>query len=153
MFVEPDHSYFGEKDFQQIAVISAMVADYQTQGAEWAKRMKIRPCPIIREEDGLALSSRNTLLAANERAIAPYIYKALKGSIDYSRTHTIDETKQYVINQIDAVDGLEVQYYDIVNAATLASVTTWDDAEHIQGCITVFCGATPIRLIDNINYK
>ncbi len=153
MFVEPDRSYFGEKDFQQIAVICAMVADYQSQGAEWAKRLKIRPCPIIREEDGLALSSRNTLLAANERAIAPNIYKALKGSIDYSRTHTVDETKQYVINQINAVDGLEVQYYDIVNAATLASVTTWDDAEHIQGCITVFCGATPIRLIDNINYK
>lgn len=153
MFVEPDRSYFGEKDFQQIAVICAMVADYQSQGAEWAKRLKIRPCPIIREEDGLALSSRNTLLAANERAIAPNIYKALKSSIDYSRTHTVDETKQYVINQINAVDGLEVQYYDIVNAATLASVTTWDDAEHIQGCITVFCGATPIRLIDNINYK
>lgn len=153
MFVEPDRSYFGEKDFQQIAVICAMVADYQSQGAEWAKRLKIRPCPIIREEDGLALSSRNTLLAANERAIAPNIYKALKGSIDYCRTHTVDETKQYVINQINAVDGLEVQYYDIVNAATLASVTTWDDAEHIQGCITVFCGATPIRLIDNINYK
>ena len=57
------------------------------------------------------------------------------------------------INQINAVDGLEVQYYEIVNADTLQGVTNWDEAEHVQGCITVFCGHTPIRLIDNINYK
>ena len=71
----------------------------------------------------------------------------------YSKSHTVAETKQYVINAINAVDGLEVQYYDIVNASTLASVSQWDEAEHMQGCITVFCGAKPIRLIDNINYK
>ena len=153
MFVEPDRAYFGEKDFQQIAVIRAMVADYTKRGEEWAKRLEIRPCPIIREEDGLALSSRNTLLAPNERAIAPNIYKALKESVAFSKTHTVEETKQMAIRQINAVEGLEVQYYDIVNAITLESVTSWDQAEHIQGCITVFCGAKPIRLIDNINYK
>ena len=153
MFVEPDRAYFGEKDFQQIAVIQAMVADYVSQDAEWAKRLEILPCPIVREEDGLALSSRNTLLTANERAIAPNIYKALKASVEYSKTHTVEETKQKAIDDINAVDGLEVQYYELVNALTLESVTAWDDAEHIQGCITVFCGATPIRLIDNIKYK
>ena len=153
MFVEPNRGYFGEKDFQQIAVIKAMVADYVSKDAEWAKRLEICPCPIVREEDGLALSSRNTLLADNERAIAPNIYKALKASVEYSKTHTVEETRQKAISDINAVDGLEVQYYDIVNALTLASVSSWDEAEHIQGCITVFCGATPIRLIDNINYK
>ena len=153
MLVEPGRAYFGEKDFQQIAVIRAMVADYTRQGAEWAKRLDIRPCPIVREEDGLALSSRNTLLAVGERAIAPNIYKALRASVDYAKAHTVEETRQKVVGDINAVEGLEVQYYDIVNALTLESVTSWDDAPHIQGCITVFCGAKPIRLIDNINYK
>lgn len=153
MFVEPDKAYFGEKDFQQIAVIKAMVADYVSKDTEWAKRLEICPCPIIREKDGLALSSRNMLLTADERAIAPNIYKALKKSVKYSKTQSVEETKEKTIADINTVEGLEVQYYDIVNALTLESVSSWDDAEHIQGCITVFCGATPIRLIDNINYK
>lgn len=153
MFVEPDKAYFGEKDFQQIAVINAMANDYRQQEATWAERLTICPCPIVREEDGLALSSRNTLLSPEERAIAPVIYRALSSSVAYSKSHTVAETKQQVISEINAVKGLEVQYYDIVNAYTLASIGTWDEAEHIQGCITVFCGAKPIRLIDNINYK
>ncbi|MCR5312854.1 MAG: pantoate--beta-alanine ligase [Bacteroidaceae bacterium] len=153
MFVEPDSAYFGEKDFQQIAVIKAMVNDYRSKNEEWAKRLTICPCPIVRENDGLALSSRNTLLAPNERTIAPYIFKALSASVEYSKTHTVEETKNMTINQINAIEGLEVQYYEIVNADTLQTVNSWEDAEHIQGCITVFCGATPIRLIDNINYK
>lgn len=153
MFVEPDRAYFGEKDFQQIAVIKAMVADYRNQQAEWALRLTICPCPIVREEDGLALSSRNMLLTAEERAIAPAIYKALKASVDYASTHSVEQTKQMTCDTINAVEGLEVQYYEIVDADSLQSVTDWQQAEHIQGCITVFCGATPIRLIDNINYK
>ena len=146
MFAQPTRAYFGEKDFQQIAVIKAMVRDQRFP-------LEIVPCPIVREQDGLALSSRNTLLTANERKIAPAIYKALCDSVPYSKTHTVEETKQMAINQINAVDGLEVQYYEIVNADTLQGVTNWDEAEHVQGCITVFCGHTPIRLIDNINYK
>jgi len=146
MFAQPTRAYFGEKDFQQIAVIKAMVRDQRFP-------LEIVPCPIVREQDGLALSSRNTLLTADERKIAPAIYKALSDSVPYSKTHTVEETKQMAINQINAVDGLEVQYYEIVNADTLQGVTNWDEAEHVQGCITVFCGHTPIRLIDNINYK
>ncbi|MBR2154734.1 MAG: pantoate--beta-alanine ligase [Bacteroidaceae bacterium] len=146
MFTEPDRAYLGEKDFQQIAVIKAMVKD---QGFP----LQIVPCPIVREKDGLALSSRNTLLTAEERQIAPAIFKALSESVDYSKTHTVEETKTMVTNQINGVEGLEVQYYEIVNAETLASVSQWTEAEHIQGCITVFCGHTPIRLIDNIKYK
>jgi len=145
-FAQPTHAYFGEKDFQQIAVIRAM-ADEHFPG------LNICPCPIVREEDGLALSSRNTLLTADERQIAPAIYKALKKSVGYSKTHSVEETKQMVIDEINSTDGLEVQYYEIINARSLQTVTDWNDAPHIQGCITVFCGHTPIRLIDNINYR
>ena len=152
MFVEPDNAYFGEKDFQQIAVIKAMVNDYRTKDTDWAKRLNIRPCPIVREDDGLALSSRNTLLTEEERGIAPYIYSVLSESVDYSRSHSVEETKNMVVEKIDKKEGLKVQYYEIVNADTLQTVSSWDEAEHVQGCITVFCGDTPIRLIDNINY-
>ena len=145
-FAEPDRAYFGEKDFQQIAVVSAMAA-------ELFPTLTICPCPIVRESDGLALSSRNTLLTDAERQIAPAIYKALNRSTDYARQHTVAETRRSVVDEINSVDGLEVQYYEIVDAATLATVANWEDAAHVQGCITVFCGATPIRLIDNINYK
>lgn len=145
-FTQPTHSYFGEKDFQQIAVIRAMAAEH-------FPGLNICPCPIVREKDGLALSSRNTLLSADERQIAPNIYKALKASVDYAKNHTVEQTKQWTVDEINAVEGLEVQYYEIVDAKTLASIKDWKDAEHVQGCITVFCGKTPIRLIDNINYK
>lgn len=153
MFVEPDKAYFGEKDFQQIAVIKAMVNDYVSQGTPWAQHLTICPCAIVRESDGLALSSRNTLLAPEERAIAPAIYKALNESVEYSLTHSVAETKQMAIDQINAVPGLEVQYYEIVDANTLQTIEEWNQAADIQGCITVFCGAKPIRLIDNINYR
>lgn len=146
MMVEPDRAYFGEKDFQQIAVIRAMMKD---QGFTF----ELVPCPIVREASGLALSSRNTLLADNEREIAVNISRTLIGSQAYALSHSVDETTKWVVNTLNAIDGLDVEYYEIVDAITLQKVTSWDEAEHIQGCITVFCGEKPIRLIDNINYK
>lgn len=146
MFVEPTRAYFGEKDFQQIAVIKRMVADQQYP-------LEICPCPIVRESDGLALSSRNTLLSDSERQIALNISKNLFASLEYAKEHTLNETKQWVIDQINAVEGLEVQYYEIVDGNSLASLAEWDDSNYIVGCITVFCGAIPVRLIDNIKYK
>lgn len=146
MMVEPDRAYFGEKDFQQIAVIRAMMKD---QGFTF----ELVPCPIVREASGLALSSRNTLLADNEREIAVNISRTLIGSQAYALSHSVDETTEWVVNTLNAIDGLDVEYYEIVDAITLQKVTSWDEAEHIQGCITVFCGEKPIRLIDNINYK
>lgn len=146
MMVEPDRAYFGEKDFQQIAVIRAMMKD---QGFNF----ELVPCPIVREASGLALSSRNTLLADNEREIAVNISRTLIGSQAYALSHSVDETTEWVVNTLNAIDGLDVEYYEIVDAITLQKVTSWDEAEHIQGCITVFCGEKPIRLIDNINYK
>ena len=144
--VEPDKAYFGEKDFQQVAVIRAMVKDKKYD-------IEIRQCPIIRENDGLALSSRNALLTSQERLIAVNISKVLKNSIEYSLSHSLNETREWVINQINSTEGLKIEYYEIVDGETLNSIDKWEDSNYIVGCITVFCGSTPIRLIDNIKYK
>ena len=113
--------------------------------------LQIVPCPVIREESGLAMSSRNTLLSPEERVTAAHIYRVLKES----RTIGLDvpATHDYVVSHINAVDGLEVQYFSIVDGDTLADVQSWDDSTSVVGCITVFCGSQPIRLIDHIRYK
>ena len=144
--VNPTRAYFGEKDWQQIAVVKAMVRSLQLD-------VEIVECEIVRESDGLAMSSRNTLLADNERAIAPRIYATLKESIKYAKTHSLTETHDYVVSNINSVDGLDVEYFSIVDGNTLQDVSAWEDSDYIVGCITVFCGATPIRLIDHIKYK
>lgn len=144
--VRPDRAYFGEKDWQQIAVIKQLV---KYIGSD----VKIVECPIVRDEDGLAKSSRNTLLAADERAIAPHIYEALKASVDYAKTHSVKETHDKVVADINAVDGLEVEYFEIVDGDSLQDVDSWDASDYVVGCITVYCGKTPIRLIDHIKYK
>lgn len=142
----PDRAYFGEKDWQQIAVVKAMVRHLQLS-------VQIVECPIVRDDDGLARSSRNTLLAPEERAIAPAIYKALKESVAYAKTHTLKETHDKVVNDINQVEGLEVEYFAIVDGNTLQDMTEWADSPYVVGCITVYCGKTPIRLIDHIKYK
>ena len=144
--VRPDRAYFGEKDWQQISVIKALVRYLEL-------KLQIVECPTVREADGLAKSSRNTLLSADERKIAPKIYEALKASIEYAKTHTVEETHDKVVADINAVDGLEVEYFSIVDGNTLLDVKSWDDSDYIAGCITVYCGKTPIRLIDHITYK
>ena len=145
-WVEPDHAYFGEKDFQQIAVIRRMVADL-------GFKLQIVPCPVVREADGLAMSSRNTLLAPAERAIAPRIYETLVASRYFAQSHSVAQTIQYVVNRINAIQGLCVEYYSIVDGESLLDVRSWDEAPSIVGCITVYCGQKPIRLIDHIRYK
>lgn len=144
--VRPDRAYFGEKDWQQIAVVKAMVK-YLGLG------VSIVECPIVRDSDGLARSSRNALLSPDERKIAPNIFKALQESIDYAKGHSVKETHDHVVGQINAVDGLDVEYFSIVDGNTLQDVNDWDDSPYIVGCITVYCGARPVRLIDHIKYK
>ena len=144
--VAPDNAYFGEKDWQQIAVIKQLV-DYMNSN------ITIVECPIIREADGLAMSSRNKLLTKEERAIAPAIYQALKDSLDYSKTHSVKETHDKVVAEINAIDGLEVEYFEIVDGKTLLAVDDWTSEYGVVGCITVYCGMTPIRLIDHIRYR
>lgn len=143
--VRPDRSYFGEKDWQQIAVIKAMVRHLQIN-------VQIVECPIVRDEDGLARSSRNTLLAPDERAIAPQIYKALSESRTYAKSHSLSETHDWVVEQINSVEGLDVEYFAIVDGNTLLDAPDWEASDSIVGCITVYCGKTPIRLIDHIHY-
>lgn len=144
--VNPDRAYFGEKDFQQIAVIKAMVADLKIP-------VTICPCPIVRETDGLALSSRNALLSADERNLAVNISKILFASKEFALAHTVDETLAFVVDSINTHEGLEVEYYEIVDGDSLQKVSSWNDSESIVGCITVYCGQLPVRLIDNIRYK
>lgn len=144
MFVEPDRAYFGEKDFQQLAIIREMVRQLDF-------KLEIIGCPIVREQDGLALSSRNALLTDEQRHTALAISKSLFRSVEYAKSHTLSETKQMVEDSIAATDGLELEYYEIVDGHTLQPVSTWDNADYIVGCITVYCGK--VRLIDNIRYK
>lgn len=143
-YVEPDRAYFGEKDYQQICVIRRMVEDLKMD-------INIVACPVIREESGLARSSRNTLLSDDERQLAAHIYRVLSES--RKKQMSVAETHDFVVREIDAIEGLKVQYFSIVDGLTLADVSTWDDAESVVGCITVYCGAVPIRLIDHIRYK
>jgi pantoate--beta-alanine ligase len=143
-YVEPDRAYFGEKDYQQICVIRRMVEDLKMD-------INIVACPVIREESGLARSSRNTLLSDEERQLAAHIYRVLSES--RKQQMSVAETHDFVVREIDAIEGLKVQYFSIVDGLTLADVSAWDDAESVVGCITVYCGAVPIRLIDHIRYK
>lgn len=140
----PTRAYFGEKDFQQIAVIRNMVA---SEGID----VDIVACPIKRADDGLALSSRNALLTPEQRAIAPEIYRSLKASLDYAKEHSVQATHDMVVESINAQPELDVEYYEIVDGRTLLPVAEWEESDSVVGCITVYCGK--IRLIDNIRYK
>lgn len=143
---KPDAAYFGEKDWQQIAVIKQLVKSL-------GFKIKIVECELIREESGLAMSSRNALLTAEERDVASNIYRVLKESVSYATSHSVQETHDFVVNSINTYPELKVEYFSIVNNDTLEDVAKWDDCQGISGCITVFCGKTPIRLIDHIAYK
>ncbi|MDE6329494.1 MAG: pantoate--beta-alanine ligase [Muribaculaceae bacterium] len=144
LLARPDRAYFGEKDFQQIAVIRNMV---KSEGIE----VEIVDCPICRDVDGLALSSRNALLTEEQRSRAPEIYAVLRASVEYSMSHTVAETHAKVVALLDSVPEMRVEYFEIVDASTLLPVEQWDEAERIQGCITVYNGS--VRLIDNIRYR
>ena len=143
MFVEPDRAYFGEKDFQQIAVIRSMV---KSEGF----KLEIVPCPIVREADGLAKSSRNVRLTPEMRKVAPNIARILNESKEYAKSHTVGETEKYVVDAINSYDGMEIEYYQIVDGIRLEHLTSWDETGYAVGCVTVYCG--DVRLIDNITY-
>lgn len=142
--VKPHRAYFGEKDFQQLAIIREMVRQMQFD-------LEIVGCPIVREEDGLALSSRNARLSAEERENALKISRTLFKSRTFAATHTVSETLKFVEDAIAAVPGLRLEYFEIVDGNTLQKVDNWNQTSYVVGCITVFCG--DVRLIDNIKYK
>ena len=142
--IQPDRAYFGEKDFQQLAIIREMVRQMNY-------KLEIVGCPIVREEDGLALSSRNKRLSAQERENALNISRTLFKSGTFATSHTVSETQKMVEEAIEAAPGLRLEYFEIVDGNTLQKVNSWEDAQYVVGCITVFCGE--VRLIDNIKYK
>lgn len=140
----PTRAYFGEKDFQQIAVIRNMVKSEKIN-------VEIVACPIKRHDDGLALSSRNMLLTSEQRKNAPEIYRTLRESVDYSKTHSVRATHDMVVEHLDAMPEMKVEYFEIVDGNTLLPVEEWEEAPFIVGCITVYNGK--VRLIDNIAYR
>ena len=144
--VQPTRAYFGEKDFQQLAIIHHMVE--RSSLSERYTGLKIVDCPIVRENSGLAMSSRNERLSEQEKQTAVTISQTLFASLQWAKTASVKEVQQRVIDTINAVDGLEVEYYEIVDKHTLQPTDCWDNA---VGCVTVYCG--PVRLIDNIRYQ
>ena len=141
--VEPHKAYFGEKDFQQLAIIREMVR-------RLALDLQIVGCPIVREPDGLALSSRNTLLTSEERERALTISRTLFASLEFAKENTLAATKAFVEKAINDTEGLELEYYQIVDGNTLQEIQEWSDSDYVVGYIALFCGK--IRLIDNIKY-
>lgn len=141
--VEPNRAYFGEKDFQQIAVIRAMVKQLQIP-------VEIVACPIVREADGLALSSRNVRLTPEQRQKAPLIARTLKESVTFAAGKSVQEVIDYVVNRINAEPDMRVEYFEIVDGNTMEAIGQWTDTTYPVGCITVYCGE--VRLIDNIKY-
>lgn len=146
--VQPDKAYFGEKDFQQLAIIHHMVERSSMAGT--FGNLQIIDCPIVRDASGLALSSRNERLSKEEKEIALGISRTLFSSLKWAKEEgaTVTEVQQRVIDTINAIEGLEVEYYEIVDQTTLLPTDTF---EHAIGCVTVYCG--PVRLIDNIKYN
>ncbi|MDR0537328.1 MAG: pantoate--beta-alanine ligase [Tannerellaceae bacterium] len=142
--VNPQRAYFGEKDFQQIAVIKAMAAQLNLN-------VEIIACPIIREDDGLAMSSRNTRLTPQERLAAPRIAQALRESAHLYPSKPIREAKDYVLEILAGEPMINVEYFEIVNGLTLQPLNEWADNNFAVGCIAAWCGN--VRLIDNIIYN
>jgi len=139
--VLPDMAFFGRKDFQQIAIVKDMVRQLNVP-------IEIVPCDIIREKDGLAMSSRNKLLLPEYRNCVPLIYQTLREAKYLVNLKTVQEIKEYVVNQINATQLLQVEYFAIVNDTTLKSVESWSETGTKVGCIAVYAGK--VRLIDNI---
>ncbi len=142
--VLPDKAYFGEKDFQQLAIVKQMVKQLNMA-------VEIIGIPIVREQSGLAMSSRNQRLTEEEKMTASAIYRVLKESVSMITEYSPEIISSRVVEELNSIPGLRVEYFSIVDSVSLETVTSWNSAESIVGCIAVFCG--DVRLIDNIRYK
>lgn len=142
--VEPDKAFFGQKDFQQLAIINEMVRKLELP-------VEIIPCPIIRESDGLAMSSRNMLLTSDQRKNAAHISATLFEAVNKTGELNVEELCNWVTNRINKNEYLNTEYFEIVDSVSLLPVKNWNDPCRKVGCIAVHCGK--IRLIDNIEFK
>ncbi|MDR1682888.1 MAG: pantoate--beta-alanine ligase [Candidatus Symbiothrix sp.] len=141
--VQPDRAYFGEKDFQQLAIIRALVRQLELP-------VEIVSHPIVREADGLAMSSRNTRLTSEQRKNAAIISQTLFAGREKKNRLPVGELKREVVEKINAVPELQVEYFDLVDGDNLQSVHDWSDSQYIVGCIAVYAG--DVRLIDNLRF-
>jgi pantoate--beta-alanine ligase len=144
--VLPNKAFFGLKDFQQYVIIKELVRKYMPQTG-----IEIIGCPIIREKDGLAMSSRNMLLSAEQRNNAALISQTLFKAKDLAKKLQVDEVKKFVIETINENPFLEVEYFEIVDDTFLQTINSWSEKKSKVGCIAVYCGE--IRLIDNIYFS
>ncbi len=142
--VEPHKAFFGEKDFQQLAIIRKMTRDM-------AYDIEIVGCATQRADDGLALSSRNMLLSDSQRAAAPLIYATMQEALGQKSSMSVSQLKEWVANKINTSSELETEYFTIVDSSTLADISSWDDTSDIRACVAVRCGA--VRLIDNVDFN
>lgn len=139
--VQPDKAFFGQKDFQQLAIINEMVRKLHLP-------VQVIPCPIIREADGLAMSSRNMLLSPEQRHNAAHISATLFEAVNKNGSLGVEELRRWVISRINENEYLNTEYFEIVNSLTLLPVTGWEEPCVKVGCIAVHCGK--VRLIDNV---
>jgi len=136
-----DNAYFGEKDFQQLTIIKKMVKDFSLP-------VTIVPCPIVREADGLAMSSRNQRLLPEERAVAPLIFSCLHKAAESYSSFTPEGLKQMICNDIKQSPHFRVEYLEIVDMDSLMPINDWNESKQVIICAAVFLGQ--VRLIDNI---
>ena len=139
--VNPTTAYFGEKDFQQLAVIRALVEQENLA-------VEIVGCPTVRESDGLAMSSRNIRLSEEDRRIAPQIQKILRDSRDLIDVFTPTQVKAFAEEQLKKIPRTRLEYFEIVNAKTLQPIEKWDDCPRRVACVAIWLG--DVRLIDNV---
>lgn len=142
--VEPNKAFFGEKDFQQLAIIRQLVK-------QLPMNIDIIGCPVVRAKDGLALSSRNMRLSDRGRRIAPQIYATLQNAIPRSHCKSVDEVKRYVIGSLECMQVFDIEYFEIVNDTTLQPIADWSEAQGIVGCIAAWLDG--VRLIDVIRFR
>lgn len=142
--VEPHKAFFGQKDFQQVAIIQSMVK-------QLALSVEIITCPIMREANGLAMSSRNVRLTAEEWKITPLISKTLFKIKELANKKSIPELKAYAETEIGSEPSMRLDYFEIVNAETLEKISDFSQAKSVVACIAVALGT--VRLIDNITLK
>ena len=139
--VTPNRAYFGEKDFQQLAIINKMVKDLNMN-------LEIVPCPIVRENDGLAMSSRNVRLNETERAIAPKIFATLNDAVSKKDSMSPAEMKSYTLAKYAEINEFDVEYVEITDEINLKSIENWNECEHARIFVALQLG--PVRLIDNV---
>ncbi len=142
--VNPDKAFFGQKDFQQLAIIKAMVKQLNLP-------VEIVPCAIVREPDGLAMSSRNKLLLPEYRKCAPQIYRILSEAKNLAKSHSVAEVKNFVCQEIEQTNLLKLEYFELVEELSLKAIQSWDESGIKVGCIAVFAGK--VRLIDNLIFN